>query len=122
MAFWQRLMQKHASMTPRLVPASTIDPRERLKAIGLMALATLCFAVLFLQAEYGIRDDLVTGVQTCALPISAGDVAKAYLLAWELGCKGLTVYVTGSRKKEVLETHATAKSKETSAPVEAPKP
>src|SRR5207244_4823842 len=22
------------------------------------------------QAEYGIRDDLVTGVQTCALPIS----------------------------------------------------
>src|SRR5207244_6926341 len=25
----------------------------------------------FLQAEDGIRDDLVTGVQTCALPISA---------------------------------------------------
>src|SRR5207244_7019601 len=24
------------------------------------------------QAEDGIRDDLVTGVQTCALPISAG--------------------------------------------------
>src|SRR5258708_14226806 len=27
----------------------------------------LCF---FFQAEDGIRDDLVTGVQTCALPIS----------------------------------------------------
>src|SRR5258708_35230188 len=26
----------------------------------------------FFQAEDGIRDDLVTGVQTCALPISAG--------------------------------------------------
>src|SRR5438552_5501198 len=26
---------------------------------------------LFFQAEDGIRDDLVTGVQTCALPISA---------------------------------------------------
>ena len=25
----------------------------------------------FFQAEDGIRDDLVTGVQTCALPISA---------------------------------------------------
>ena len=29
-----------------------------------------CF---FLQAEDGIRDDLVTGVQTCALPIQAED-------------------------------------------------
>ncbi|MEK7312451.1 MAG: ribonucleotide reductase N-terminal alpha domain-containing protein [Chloroflexota bacterium] len=62
--------------------------------------------------------------KTCNFPETAveEDVAKAYLLAWELGCKGLTVYVTGSRKKVVLETHATAKSKETSAPVEAPKP
>src|SRR5207244_8433668 len=33
----------------------------------------------FFQAEDGIRDDLVTGVQTCALPISAscnGTVAR----------------------------------------------
>src|SRR5207244_7322164 len=28
------------------------------------------FYVFFFQAEDGIRDDLVTGVQTCALPIS----------------------------------------------------
>ena len=27
------------------------------------------FFVFFFQAEDGIRDDLVTGVQTCALPI-----------------------------------------------------
>src|SRR5258708_39999376 len=30
---------------------------------------SLCL-VFFFQAEDGIRDDLVTGVQTCALPIS----------------------------------------------------
>src|SRR5207244_7671447 len=32
-----------------------------------MLLRVLC---VFFQAEDGIRDDLVTGVQTCALPIS----------------------------------------------------
>src|SRR5207244_8583894 len=31
----------------------------------------------FFQAEDGIRDDLVTGVQTCALPISASLYAFA---------------------------------------------
>src|SRR5207244_9816921 len=30
----------------------------------------ICLCFFFFQAEDGIRDDLVTGVQTCALPIS----------------------------------------------------
>ncbi|NPA31473.1 MAG: hypothetical protein GXO37_05685, partial [Chloroflexi bacterium] len=39
------------------------------------------------------------------------DVAEAFMLAWKLGVKGLTVYVTGSRETVVLETKATAKEK-----------
>jgi ribonucleoside-diphosphate reductase alpha chain len=59
--------------------------------------------------------------KTCNFPEGATeeDVAKAYQLAWELGCKGLTVYVTGSRQVVVLETKATQQKKsegETPAP------
>lgn len=50
------------------------------------------------------------------------DVATAYQLAWELGCKGITVYVTGSRQKVVLETKATAKQKQEGSEQPEPQP
>src|SRR5438552_4556554 len=46
-----------------------------------------CFVLFFFffQAEDGIRDDLVTGVQTCALPISETADAELGILSgkWE---------------------------------------
>src|SRR6266542_156774 len=41
-----------------------------------------CFGkhMLFIQAEDGIRDATVTGVQTCALPILIGDLQTAALV------------------------------------------
>lgn len=42
------------------------------------------------------------------------DIARSYQLAWRLGCKGLTVYVTGSREDVILETRETRTAKESS--------
>src|SRR5207244_9901497 len=40
--------------------------------------------LFFFQAEDGIRDDLVTGVQTCALPISRADMVRLIIAHPEL--------------------------------------
>ena len=52
--------------------------------------------------------------KTCNFPANASvaDVKEAYLTAWKLGCKGLTVYVTGTRKEVVLETAETKEKRE----------
>jgi drug/metabolite transporter (DMT)-like permease len=39
-------------VTPRRKPAAEADPRQRMKAIGLMALATICFAALDATGKY----------------------------------------------------------------------
>lgn len=86
MAFWQRLMQKHASMTPRPVPASAIDPRQRLKAIGLMALATLCFAVLDSTGKYLIVAEGVPVAEVTWLRF-VGHVVFSAAVLWPFALK-----------------------------------
>src|SRR5207245_3887794 len=46
-----------------------------------LLVVVLLFIVFFFQAEDGIRDATVTGVQTCALPISYGGGAVLTALA-----------------------------------------
>ena len=52
--------------------------------------------------------------KTCNFPAGATkeDVAKVYIMGWEMGVKGLTVYVTGSRQEVVLETKETKDKKD----------
>src|SRR6266536_3245071 len=54
-------------MLPIMLPAESV--RKTVQAV-ILAVSGLDLVLLFLfQAEDGIRDPLVTGVQTCALPI-----------------------------------------------------
>src|SRR5258708_11551750 len=52
-----------------------------MRSLGNYVWPSWLYSFFFFQAEDGIRDDLVTGVQTCALPICfAGFVIKYTLL------------------------------------------
>lgn len=79
-------MQKRASMTPRRPPASTADPRARLKAIGLMVLATLCFAVLDSTAKYLVASEGVPVAQVTWLRF-VGHVAFSAIVLWPFALK-----------------------------------
>src|SRR6266536_4612060 len=61
---------------------------------GVTASAVLFF---FFQAEDGIRDPLVTEVQTCALPISVQPNA-----VWMMSCSPASVVVAGRRRRRQI--------------------
>jgi ribonucleoside-diphosphate reductase alpha chain len=51
-------------------------------------------------------DNSISKTINMAPDATVADVHDAFIMAWKHGCKGLTVYVTGSRKEVVLETKA----------------
>ena len=61
--------------------------------------------------------------KTINFPTSAtlADVAKAYRMAYELGCKGITVYRDGSKENQVLSTGGTAGATHNGAHTEMPR-
>ena len=74
-------------MTSRLLPFVGItDPRERLKAIGLMALATICFALLDATAKYLVTVDAVPVAQVTWLRF-VGHIAFSAVALWPFAFK-----------------------------------
>src|SRR5690606_40901451 len=79
----------------------------------------ILFLVFFFQAEDGIRDFHVTGVQTCALPIYTGDVIDerravddastySYMTAAEMGAVGEDAVIECLKKQgfDVLKSRS----------------
>src|SRR5689334_25444006 len=50
----------------------------------------VCYFFFFFQAEDGIRDGTVTGVQTCALPIYANKVSRVPCSPGDFICVGFS--------------------------------
>lgn len=86
MAFWQGLMQKRNPMTPRARPLSHSDESHRLKAIGLMALATLCFAALDATGKYLIVSKGVPVAEVSWLRF-VGHIVFSAVVLWPLALK-----------------------------------
>src|SRR5206468_11391554 len=57
-------------------------------------------AFFFFQAEDGIRDLIVTGVQTCALPISAVRCEARDVLAKEPNGAGVALQIAGNQVEQ----------------------
>jgi ribonucleoside-diphosphate reductase alpha chain len=61
-------------------------------------------------------DNSITKTINMPADITSEDVKEAYVLAWKLGCKGMTVYRDKTKKDQVIEFGGEAKKKEYKCP------
>src|SRR5438034_7173228 len=103
-------------------------------AVFLFNFFFLYFFFFFFQAEDGIRDHCVTGVQTCALPISfqtgscnswdarPGGIASSTCTRWRSGSASETVYRTAlwpeiKEHEAVMKTSRNFEIRKLTAPI-----
>jgi ribonucleoside-diphosphate reductase alpha chain len=95
------------SLTAHIAAGGDIRDRdevpERIKRIFVTAFEVPPEGHIKMQAAFQKHTDNAVS-KTINLPpeATAGDVREAYLLAWRLGCKGITVYRSGTRAEQVL--------------------
>src|SRR2546429_4798790 len=71
-------------------------PTRRLRAMHGGWRCTTRFCLFFFQAEAGMREVAVTGVQTCALPISIADDIGLFLMSLQDQARQLEPVTRGS--------------------------
>src|SRR5258708_10322803 len=62
--------------------------------------SVLARGFFFFQAADGIRDDLVTGVQTCALPICLRRAEVTHLKVSDIDSKRMVIHVRGGKGRK----------------------
>src|SRR5437588_939088 len=78
----------------------------RLSYMALFVVLFVFFFFFFFQAEDGIRDHCVTGVQTCALPIYPNNLNVRCNLAWVLATSPDPARRNGQRAVELASSVA----------------
>lgn len=95
-ALYKSIYGEESPLPDFFVDSSTIDPTFRVWMQGIIT---------------SHIDHSVSSTLNLPKGTKPETVADIYLQAWKVGCKGMTVYVDGSREQQVLSTQATAKAK-----------
>src|SRR5256885_1627983 len=95
--YWAQPVGAHSVLELDVVGLHTDLDEVRRAVLDMEAgMGSLGFFFFFFQAEDGIRDYKVTGVQTCALPISRGFCCDDLSDYWSLAVKSTSNSISGA--------------------------